>query len=149
MKNFKFLQKNKKERVFMDFMDALDDYHLGGIPMRRINNPVLNSFSYPQSHINDNNMNIVFVWLCNDNFNWEYRLMTYIGSVGNFYIEYEHHKNMMDNDSNNSDYCPHIPRLHSFEYIDSNGTFRSLSNGDINLLNRNENVNITYKVYTR
>ena len=31
MKNFKFFQN--KERVFTDWIDALDDYHLGGIPM--------------------------------------------------------------------------------------------------------------------
>jgi hypothetical protein len=31
IKTFKFLQPSKKERVFTDFMDALDDYHLGGI----------------------------------------------------------------------------------------------------------------------
>jgi hypothetical protein len=33
MRNFKFLQPSKKERVFTDFMDAMDDYHLGGIPL--------------------------------------------------------------------------------------------------------------------
>lgn len=33
MRDFKFLQLDKKERVFTDFMDALDDYHLGGIPL--------------------------------------------------------------------------------------------------------------------
>jgi hypothetical protein len=31
MKTFKFFE-NKKERVFTDFMDALDDYHLLGTP---------------------------------------------------------------------------------------------------------------------
>lgn len=31
---FKFFEgPAKKERVFTDFMDALDDYHLGGIPL--------------------------------------------------------------------------------------------------------------------
>jgi hypothetical protein len=30
MKQFKFFQK---ERVFSDWMDMMDDYHLGGIPM--------------------------------------------------------------------------------------------------------------------
>jgi len=33
MRDFKFLQPSKKERAFTDFMDALDDYHLGGIPL--------------------------------------------------------------------------------------------------------------------
>jgi len=33
MRDFKFLQPSKKERVFTDFMDAMDDYHLGGIPL--------------------------------------------------------------------------------------------------------------------
>jgi hypothetical protein len=34
MKPFKFLiDQNKRERAFTDFMDVLDDYHLGGIPL--------------------------------------------------------------------------------------------------------------------
>ncbi len=31
MKDFKFLQQNKEERVFTQWMDDMDDYHLGGI----------------------------------------------------------------------------------------------------------------------
>ncbi len=34
MKTFKFFEgEATKQRVFTDFMDALDDYHLGGIPL--------------------------------------------------------------------------------------------------------------------
>lgn len=33
MRNFKFLQPDEKHRVFTDYMDAMDDYHLGGIPL--------------------------------------------------------------------------------------------------------------------
>jgi hypothetical protein len=34
IKHFKFFEgPAKKQRVFTDFMDALDDYHLGGIPL--------------------------------------------------------------------------------------------------------------------
>ena len=32
MGKFKFFRSNKKQRVFTDFMDALDDYHLLGNP---------------------------------------------------------------------------------------------------------------------
>ena len=35
MKEFKFLQK-KPERVFSDWMDMFDDYHLGGITPQNI-----------------------------------------------------------------------------------------------------------------
>lgn len=31
MKDFKFLQQNKEERMFTQWMDEMDDYHLGGI----------------------------------------------------------------------------------------------------------------------
>lgn len=40
MRDFKFFQPEKKERVFTDFMDALDDYHLGGIPLPSLHNEV-------------------------------------------------------------------------------------------------------------
>jgi hypothetical protein len=33
MRDFKFLQPENKQRVFTDYLDALDDYHLGGIPL--------------------------------------------------------------------------------------------------------------------
>ena len=34
IKHFKFFEgEATKQRVFTDFMDALDDYHLGGIPL--------------------------------------------------------------------------------------------------------------------
>jgi hypothetical protein len=34
IKHFKFFEgPAKKQRVFTDFLDALDDYHLGGIPL--------------------------------------------------------------------------------------------------------------------
>ena len=41
MRDFKFLQFTEKERVFTDWMDAFDDYHLGGI-QRRIGNHYCN-----------------------------------------------------------------------------------------------------------
>ena len=34
MRDFKFFKDNNKERVFTDYMDMMDDYHLGGIPQQ-------------------------------------------------------------------------------------------------------------------
>jgi len=37
MSTFKFFEgKAEKQRVFTDFLDALDDYHLGGIPLPQL-----------------------------------------------------------------------------------------------------------------
>jgi hypothetical protein len=45
LKPFKFLQK-KPERVFTDYMDAMDDYFLGGIPLPVSTNETIKLHKY-------------------------------------------------------------------------------------------------------
>jgi len=44
MMNFKFFQSPKKERVFSDYMDMMDDYHLGGIERNVVANDIRNNY---------------------------------------------------------------------------------------------------------
>ena len=143
MKDFKFLKSEQKHRLFTDFMDAMDDYHLGGIPFPTTHTGG-NAFSYLIYPRQESEVRLPFIWLANDISTGEYRLDRYAGPIKYFRTWYINLSDSLYRDETATRYLPTTARIHSIEIDDY--SIPELS--DWEFISEDTIVQIFFKLYT-